>query len=375
MNNHMALSLMSAPEETAQYFIIFDVKNKKYAMNIRNVVEVINIPKVEMPQTTPEGIIGMFNYNGTMIKTVDLCPFLGFETPKFSINNRIIIACYKDEFFAVLTEDIETITIFEEENIQLLPYSSEYSLLKQVYKRDKGNVNIIDTEALYELISAPNAKKSKINYANYFPNDEKARQILNLRAQNHVTSHEAFSFPDSSQSAKQFILFTMDNQNYFMDIKYVKEFISLKRLTITKLPYTQDYITGIVSVKGEFLVVFNLKRFLNANANQNRQELLTDVQKTVMSELKTVNEKKYYRKQNQETKNGKLIVVEGKNFNIAFLVDDIKYIRNLKDVQKSKIYSSSHNYIYAEFMENDELYSILNFEDIINDDRLYINVE
>lgn len=355
MQNNTALSLVSDLQDSAQYFIVLELKNKKYAINIHNVVEVINIPNIEIPQTTPEGIIGVFNYNGTMIKTVDLCPFLGFDTPKFSINNRLIIACYNNEFFAVHTENIETITKFDEENIQSIPYSFEQSLLKQIYKSPKGSVNIIDIAVLYELISAKTSKKSKIDYANLYPHDEKSNAILKLRTKNHITSHEPFSFPDSSQSAKQYILFTMNNQNYFIDIKYVKEFISLKRLNITKLPYTEDYITGIVSVKGEFLVVFDLKSFLNTDKNKENSNILPD--------------------KKQVNKNGKLIVVEGKNFNIALLVDDIKYIKNLKDVHKSKIYSSSQNYIYAEFMEDDELYSILNFEDIINDNRLYINID
>ena len=230
--------------------------------------------------------------------------------------------------------------------MQDIPFSVENSLLKQIYKSENGSINIIDFNALVELISEKNNKRSKINYASLFPVDEKSTQILTLRAKNHTVPQEAFVFPSNTQTVKQFILFIMDNQNYFMDIKHVKEFISLKRVNITKLPYTSDYITGIVNVKGEFLVVFNLKKFLNHECT----------------------EKDNY-------KGCKLIVAEGRNFNVAFLVDDIKYIRSLKDVHKSKIYSSSNNYIYAEFMEDDKLYNILNFEEIINDERLYINIE
>ncbi len=347
MSNNYPLAIDSELQASVNYYyIIFELKDKKYAINIQNVVEVINIPQVEIPETTPEGIIGLFNYNGTMIKTVDLCPFLGFPTSEFSLNNRLIIACVNNEYFAVHTENIETITKFDEENLQDIPFSVENSLLKQIYKSENGSINIIDFNALVELISEKNNKRSKINYASLFPVDEKSTQILTLRAKNHTVPQEAFVFPSNTQTVKQFILFIMDNQNYFMDIKHVKEFISLKRVNITKLPYTSDYITGIVNVKGEFLVVFNLKKFLNHECT----------------------EKDNY-------KGCKLIVAEGRNFNVAFLVDDIKYIRSLKDVHKSKIYSSSNNYIYAEFMEDDKLYNILNFEEIINDERLYINIE
>ena len=125
----------------------------------------------------------------------------------------------------------------------------------------------------------------------------------------------------------------------------MKEFTSIKRLKITKLPYTQDFIKGIINLKGDFLVVIDLKRFLNNNSS-------------------TLNE------------GSKLIVVNGKNFNVALLVDDIKYIKNLKNAQiTNKTMSRSSDYISGEFVEDDILYSVLNFERFINDERLYINIK
>ena len=114
----------------------------------------------------------------------------------------------------------------------------------------------------------------------------------------------------------------------------------MKRLNITKLPYTQDFIRGIVNIKGEFLLVLDLRKFLNGSS-ENYEE------------------------------GAKLIITEGKNFNIALLVDEIKYIKTLKNVQPN---INSSNYISAEIMEENELNSIINFEKIINDERLFINI-
>ena len=141
----------------------------------------------------------------------------------------------------------------------------------------------------------------------------------------------------------QYILFSLDKSNYYLDLKYVKEFTTLKRLNITKLPYTKEFIKGIINLRGEFLVVVDLEKFLNENST----------------------------KQKETTK---LIIVEGKNFNIGLLVDDIKYIKDLKNVQKTTMYTGNSKYIYSEFIEEDVLYSILNFEKIINDEKIYINI-
>ena len=233
----------------------------------------------------------MFNYNGSMIKVVDICPLLGFKTPQFSINNQIIIANVGGSCFAIHTEKIENITQFEINNIQKLPYDTDCSILQEVYKSEKDTINIINIEVLDKALSDNKNITSEINYKSLFPSDEKSKQILKLRANQQKLTQDVFSFPVNLKTMNQYILFTLDNQNYYLDLKYVKEFVSLRRLNITKLPYTQDFIKGIINVKGEFLIVINLGLFLNNNTTATQEGT-------------------------------KLIIAEGKNFNIAFIVDD-----------------------------------------------------
>ena len=343
MNNNYLIQTSIEINNSENYYIVFNINDTLYAINIKNIVEVINIPEIEIPEKTPKGIIGMFNYNGAMIKVVDICPLLGFKTPQFSINNQIIIANVSGECFAIYSEKIENITQFELNNIQKLPYDTDCSILQEVYKSDKNSVNIINIEILNKILSENKKITSEINYKQLFPSDEKSKQILQIRANQQKITQDVFSFPVNLKTMNQYILFTLDNQNYYLDLKYVKEFVSIRRLNITKLPYTQDFIKGLINVKGEFLIVINLQLFLNNNSTTS-------------------------------TEGTKLIIAEGKNYNLAFLVDDIKYIRNLKNIPSSQL-NNEKGYISSEFMEEGKLYSILNFEKIINDDRLYINID
>lgn len=342
MNNY-ALTQTVNIKNANNYYIVFYLNERQYAINIQNVLEVINIPQIETPIIAPESIIGMFNYNGQMIKAVDICPFLGFETSNFAINHQLIITIIEDVCFAIHTEKIINIQQLDDKNIQDLPFNIENSILNKVYKSDAASINIIDIETLNKLINREHQKESKINYSNLFPNDEKSQQILEIRAQQNKKVQEIFSFPFNLNTINQYILFTLDKSNYYLDLKHIKEFTSLKRLNITKLPYTKEYIKGIVNLKGDFLVVIDLKKFLNNEAPSS-------------------------------TESSKLIVVEGKDFNVAFVVDDIKYIKDLKNVQKTNMYSANSKYIYSEFIEEDILYNILNFEKIINDERMYIDI-
>ncbi|MBE7705114.1 MAG: hypothetical protein E7Z90_04790 [Cyanobacteria bacterium SIG29] len=337
MNNYALTS-----NENLNHYIVFELQNKYYAINIQNVIEVINIPQIEIPQMTPEGIIGIFNYNGIMIKVVDLCPLLGFTPDEFSINNQLIIVNNNDTYYAIHTNKIINISQSNLSQIQELPYNTENSILKSIYKADTTTINIIDVNQIEKILDN-NTNTGKINYAELFPKDEKSKQILNIRAEENKKFTESFSFPIEFNSQNQYILFQLNNQNYYLDIKYVKEFISVKRLNITKLPYTQDFIRGIINLKGDFLVVLDLKKFLNDNTTNNEE--------------------------------GKLIIVESNNFDLALLVDEIKYIKNLKNIKFQEQNQNNNSYILTEFMEENELYSILNFEKIINDERIYINIK
>ncbi|MBQ9245268.1 chemotaxis protein CheW [bacterium] len=343
MNNNYKIQITHELNSSNTYYIVFFLQGKKYAINIKNVLEIINIPEIEMPEQTPKGIIGMFNYNGTMLKVIDLCPLLGFDSGSFSISNQVIIAISNDNCFAIHTERIENVKQFESENIQTIPYNSDESILNEVYNSENDIINIINIKKLERNISATK-ETNTINYAQLFPSDEKSKQILKLRANEHKVSQDTFSFPINTNTINQYILFTLNNQNYYLDLKYVKEFISMKRLNITKLPYTQNFIKGIINVRGEFLIVVDLKKFLNENTGTDEKE------------------------------GKKLIIAEGKNFNIALLVDDIKYIKNLKNISRTSISTENSGYIYAEIMEDNVLYSILNFEKIINDEKMYVNV-
>ena len=343
MNNNYALTSISNIRNSNNYYIVFILNNKQYAINIQNVVEVINLPEIETPIITPKGIIGMFNYNGQMIKAIDLCPFLGFNTNHFLINNQLIIAIVEDNCFAIHTDKIMNVIQLEEENIQAMPFSIENSILEKVYKSHENAINIININTVNALISKQNQPEGDINYTTLFPDDEKSKQILNIRAKENKKAQELFSFPFNLNTINQYILFSLDKSNYYLDLKYVKEFTTLKRLNITKLPYTKEFIKGIINLRGEFLVVVDLEKFLNENST----------------------------KQKETTK---LIIVEGKNFNIGLLVVDIKYIKDLKNVQKTTMYTGNSKYIYSEFIEEDVLYSILNFEKIINDEKIYINI-
>ena len=342
MNKNYEIAVSSPVNNLQDYYIIFEINNNKYAINIKNITEVIKLPKIQIPETTPLGIVGYINYNDSNINVIDLYSLLGFESPNFSIDNQLIIAFYDNDFFAIHTENIITIKHFEKNNIENFPYKSEFSIIKEIYNNEDESIHIINIENIKKVIENNKTKGISKDYSKLLPEDKKSNQILKLRS--NLNNKHLYSFPfytDYNNFLNQYILFKLGNHNYYMDIKYVKEFVSLKRLNITKLPYTQEFIKGLINIKGNFLVVIDLKNFLNNEKNDIKE-------------------------------GSKIIITQAKNFNIAFLVDEIKYIKNLKNIPKIN-QNYNNEYILYEFTDENESYSIINYEKIINDERIYIN--
>ena len=345
MNNINQITSAPTMDNLQTNFIVFSLQKKLYAIGIDNIIEIINLPELQIPTKTPKGIIGVFNYNGQMIKVVDLCPLLGFEPVQLTIKQQLLLVNTTNEIFAVLIDDVATITKIKKEEIQTLPYETKNHIIEEVYNNENDSINIINPYKVLEKFSDKVETENIHNYLSLLPTDNKSKQILNMRTQRYQITNETDNSVLDTQKSDQFILFTLDNHNYYIELKYVKEFISLKRLKITKLPYTKDFIQGIISHNGDFLVVVDLKKFLN-------------------NEISRISEKQ------------KLIITEGKNFNIALLVDDIKGIKNIDNINEIKSNAKNNEeYVISEFIEENETYNLLNFEKIINDEKLFINIQ
>ena len=119
--------------------------------------------------------------------------------------------------------------------------------------------------------------------------------------------------------------------------------INIKNYTITKIPYTPEYLKGIINLKGDFYTVVSLKEFIQFNE---------------------------YNKIKEE----KIIVLEAKDLRLALLVDDIL---DAVSVSKDQIHNKNDikledMYIKAEIYYDNKVYNLLDIERLLNDKKLYI---
>ena len=112
----------------------------------------------------------------------------------------------------------------------------------------------------------------------------------------------------------------------------------LKDTTITNVPGTPDFIEGIMNLRGDYITVINLKKFLS------------------LPEASVTDKKP-------------VVIIKCNELKLALLIDRIN---ELFDYQETSIQESSESYYANEFIYNKTLYTVLNIDKISSDKRIII---
>ena len=78
------LSNFNEIDNYIQKNLYFSVGENKFALPLKNVIEVMKLPNLDYPQQIPKTIVGVLKFNNIVINIVDVRMFLGLE-----IKNKI----------------------------------------------------------------------------------------------------------------------------------------------------------------------------------------------------------------------------------------------------------------------------------------------
>ena len=108
------------------------------------------------------------------------------------------------------------------------------------------------------------------------------------------------------------------------------------------MPNTQDYIFGLINIKGEYITVLDFRRFLNCP-------------KTQIKEKSTI------------------IILNSSEFKIGILADEIceSMDVDLNEIVQNRLQNQEENKM-LEFVKEGEIYQVVDVEKLFNDERLTI---
>lgn len=101
--------------------IEFDLDNEIYAVNIVDVKEVINMPKITPVPNTQDYIKGIMNLRGDIVVIIDLEKRLGLVRENQASSKHVLIAEINGNVYGVIVDEVKEIINIPEKNIQQAP--------------------------------------------------------------------------------------------------------------------------------------------------------------------------------------------------------------------------------------------------------------
>ena len=353
---HNFLTVSDSPaNKTSELYITFNLSEKVYAIPADKIIEIIQLPALTLLEKVPDYILGLLNLRGSILSVIDLSMILGFHRKVYSAECQILILNANDKKIGIIIDAVKDVIQFEKKLLEPLPYASKEHIVTGIYKDDTSLIAFLDLDKIVKNIEVVEIDETRIgsewplqthelhDTPSLFPVDKVSVEKFAKRALN--LQKELRDETDSlNYQEDYFISFSLNEENYCINLKFVKEITKLKHINLTKVPCVPDFITGIINLRGDFITIVDIKKFLNIPK--------TDI-----------------------TEKTKIIVIRTESIQIGILVDDVFGIENIPNEKLNHNVQSKYeknNFTSAEIMFNNKVMCVFDLKKFLEDERLFI---
>lgn len=323
-------------EQKKNTHLYFQIGKNQYAINTANVLEIMKLPALDYPQKLPNNIIGLLKYNNFVINVVDIRFYLNIDVTPYDSHNELLIVKTDEVIFGIVTDKIIGILPFDTALVDQIPFVDNKMIIESLYKFNNETIFIVNIYALENLLKQHDVVMPDVDILSLFPQDEKSKALMAKRTRS-IAEKSSLRLSSGELHAKnKYISFNLNNDFYCIALDYVKEV--LKDTSITNVPGTPDFIEGIMNLRGDYITVINLKKFLSLPESN-----ITDKKP--------------------------VIIIKCNELKLALLIDKIN---ELFEYQESIQEDSSESYYANEFIYNKTLYTVLNIDKISSDKKIII---
>lgn len=323
-------------EQKKNTHLYFQIGDNKYAVNSDNVLEIMKLPALDYPQKLPNNIIGLLKYNNFVISVIDVRFYLDTQVPKYTTNNELLIIKTDEVIFGIITDRVLGILPFDAALTDAIPFVDSKMIIESLYKYNQETIFIINIYAIENLLKQHDNVERAVDIQALFPQDEESKNIMTRRTLAIADKSNLKLASGELHAKNKYISFNLNKDSYCIELSYIKEV--LKDASITHVPGIPDFIEGIMNLRGDYITVLNLKRFLNLRSTES-------------SDKKPV------------------IIVKCNELKLALLIDNIN---EMFEFSEEALPESGDGYFSNEFICNNTLYTVLNVDKITSDKRIII---
>lgn len=341
MKNLVKLYSNEAEDNENQY-LYFNLGDSKYAIKVQQIVEIMKLPLLDYPQKLANNVVGLLNYNNFTINVLDLRFYLNIKVTPYSISNQLLIVKTDETIFGLIIDKVEDIIAMDQSKTEHFHFNTEEKIIEFLYKQNEETLSIISLSAVEEVLRQ-GVESSDIDIPSLFPHDDASRYKLMQRNQALVEKSQQ-NMITNIFSQDRFISFSLNDIDYCINLKYVSEF--LKKTSLTKIPCELDYIAGLMTLRGDFITIIDIKKILGLEN---------------VTHIKNLSSK------------SSIIIIEIPDYKIGFLVDKIFSIIDIpEELINENYHHQTDKFVLSEVLLEDKMYTILNMENILSDERFFV---
>lgn len=134
-------------KDASRRLLIFSVQEKKFALGLHDVAEVMEPPPIFPIPRVPAWFLGAMNFHGSLVSVLDLAKFLGtgsaIRPGKILVLDRCIAS------LAMLVDRVETIV---SEDVVLGKDAGSEPMIAEVLNTADGDIRLLAVEALLDKL-------------------------------------------------------------------------------------------------------------------------------------------------------------------------------------------------------------------------------
>jgi len=307
MENNFLITNDLSLEKTSDFYMTFKLSGKTYAIHAELIIEIVQLPALNILEKIPEYVVGVMNLRGQIISVIDLKKFLGIPQAMYSTEHQVLIVRNQNRVFGIITDSVNDVIQINRQYLEPLPYKSSEKFISGIYKNSGNLVAFLDLNTIVKNIN--NIETDNIDFKtpthcpiDLFPNDSISQEKFKKRAIN-LEKELKFDSEITNNQEDRFVSFSLNSEIYCISLRYVKEFCKLKLVNLTPIPCVPEFVIGIINLRGEFITIIDIKSFLHISKTK-----ITD--------------------------RTKIIVVKSTNMQVGLIVDDVF---DIVDIPSEKI--------------------------------------
>ncbi|MEL7086070.1 MAG: chemotaxis protein CheW [Cyanobacteria bacterium J06597_1] len=288
-----------------QSYLTLGLFNSKYGIAANLVREIFPLPELRSIPEMPGDVIGVLDLRGTIIPVMHLAKRLGLPLQECSLSDSVVVVEWEEVLMGVIVHDTYEVIALDESDIGTEPQYGRSDRIHTAFVGGVATVNdelisliaaeplirepdrvvdavadldsvssegseldsgseldpSLDTDTASELETSPESADGLGDfYSLYCPNIAPAdRAMFQVRAENLRQPLDA-SLSDTRDRLPLAIV-SLNDQYFGIELSAVKEFITVGH--ITNIPCCPRHIVGSTNLRGEILVLVDVRSALN----------------------------------------------------------------------------------------------------------------